>query len=108
MIAADTHPEVLEIARMIHLENAAWVRRVNGVQIGPWESQMPPVHDQLLALAGGIHAYIALDRFPARAVDTPVPVPPFLDRLAARAQAVLLDRAVWIWLFVAFWLGRLL
>ncbi|MGB3928857.1 MAG: hypothetical protein WBL20_07835, partial [Sphingobium sp.] len=75
---------------------------------GAWGDQHPNTREQFIALADASRQWAALDIVPAEAIDRPIPVPPFRDRLVERAQQALLDRAVWIWLFVAFWLGRLL
>lgn len=104
----DIRPATLELAQLLFLENIAFARRQGVQMLGSWSDQHPNTRSQFLALAECSRQWAALDRVPPEAIDLPVPVPPLRDRLRARAEAAILDRAAWIWILAAFVLGRLL
>jgi hypothetical protein len=106
--ATQPHPETLELAQILHLENAAFARRHYGQMVVDWHGQSDMARRQMLSIAEAARQFAALHRVPAEAIDRPVPVPPFLTRLQQHAEVAILDRAGWIWIAVAFAAGHLL
>lgn len=82
-------PEVLELAQLMYLHNAAWMRRHHpDLRVLTWEElakyDRQQVQAQWVDIAECGVDWAALHHFPRSAIDTPVATPPIWRRAKAR------------------------